>query len=114
MNRLGHHTGPGNSWNVTRVKNLRLYHRIPVFAKGCERPWLTMAEAAQELNVSSCVIRTMIKRRLLPARQAAKGVPWMIEREDLQNADVLNYAKQAHMGKRAPRGPNTQTLIHYL
>jgi hypothetical protein len=33
LNRLGHRTGPGNGWNETRVKNLRLYHKIPVFAK---------------------------------------------------------------------------------
>jgi DNA invertase Pin-like site-specific DNA recombinase len=114
LNRLGHHTGPGNSWNETRVKNLRLYHKIPVFAKGCERPWLTMSEAATELKVSVCVIRTLINHGLLPAHQAAKGVPWMIQRDDLRKADVQNYATQAHTGKTAPHRADNQTLMPYL
>jgi recombinase/recombinase-like zinc beta ribbon protein len=41
LNRAGYRTGPGNRWNETRVKNLRLYHKIPVFVKGCERARLT-------------------------------------------------------------------------
>lgn len=71
LNRRGYHTGPGNVWNETRVKNLRLYNNIPVFAKGCERTWLTMRESANELNVNVGVIRSMVKHRLLEARQAA-------------------------------------------
>jgi DNA invertase Pin-like site-specific DNA recombinase len=114
LNRLGHHTGPGNSWNETRVKNLRLYHSIPVFAKGCERPWLTMSEAATELKVSVCVMRTLIKHGLVPAHQAAKGVPWMIQRDDLRKSEVQNYAIQARSGKTAPHRADHQTLMPYL
>jgi hypothetical protein len=78
LNRLGYRTGPGNSWSETRVKNLRLYNHIPVFVKGGDRPWLTMSEAADKLNVGMSVIRTMIKHRILAARQIGKGAPWMI------------------------------------
>jgi DNA invertase Pin-like site-specific DNA recombinase len=111
LNRCGYHTGPGNVWNETRVKNLRLYNNIPVFAKGCERTWLTMTESANELNVNIGVIRTMVKHRLLAARQAAKGAPWMIQREDLQRAEVQRYAKAARTGKPAPCGDDNQTTI---
>jgi hypothetical protein len=45
-----------------------------------------MAESANEPNVNVGVIRTMVKNRLLAARQAAKGAPWMIQREDLHRA----------------------------
>jgi DNA invertase Pin-like site-specific DNA recombinase len=114
LNRLGYHTGPGNSWNETRVKNLRLYHKIPVFAKGCQRLWLTMAEAADELKVGAGVIRTMIDHRILAARQATKGAPWMIQREALQHTEVQDYVKAARTGKPAPRGEDKQTLIPYL
>ena len=114
LNRLGHHTGPGNGWNETRVKNLRLYHKIPVFAKDSVRPWLTMSEAAKELTVGVGVIRTMIAHGLLPAQQPAKGAPWMILREDLQRPDVQNYANHARTGKPAPRVANNQTLMPYL
>lgn len=60
------------------------------------------------------VIRTMIERHLLPAEQPAKGIPWLIQREDLQKADVQNYAQHAHIGKPAPRVPDNQTLMPYL
>jgi len=114
LNRLGHHTGPGNGWNETRVKNLRLYHKIPVFAKDSERPWLTMSEAAKELTVGVGVIRTMIEHGLLPAQQPAKGAPWMIQREDLQKPDVHNYVNHARTGKSVPRVADNQTLMPYL
>jgi hypothetical protein len=111
LNRCGYHTGPGNVWNETRVKNLRLYNNIPVFAKGCERTWLTMEESANELNVNVGVIRTMVKCRLLAARQAAKGAPWMIQQEDLRRPEVQHYAKAAHTGKPAQRGSNNQVTL---
>lgn len=114
LNRLGHRTGPGNSWNETRVKNLRLYHKIPVFSKGTERPWLTMKEAAQELKVGVGVVRTMIESRLLPAQQPAKGTPWLIQRDDLRKTDVQNYANYARSGKSVPRVANNQIAMPYL
>ena len=114
LNRLGYSTGPGNSWNETRVKNLRQHNKIPVFTKGCEQPWLTMEEAAEQLSVGVAVIRTMIKQRLLPARQVAKGAPWMIDRGDLQNVAVQKYSREAQSGKAAPRGDDNQTLMPYI
>jgi excisionase family DNA binding protein len=114
LNRLGHQTGPGNTWNQTRVKNLRFHHKIPVFVEGSHRPWLTMAEAAELLSVSVAVVRTMVIRKLLPARQVTKGVPWMIQREDLTLPGVVSYSKSARSGKAAPREEGGQTLIPYL
>lgn len=113
LNRLGFSTGPGNSWNETRVKNLRLYNKIPVFSQSSKRSWITMSEAAEKLEVSMCVIRTMIKRDLLPARQPTKGAPWMIERKDLNLSCVKAYAKSAHTGKPAPCEDNNQIVISY-
>lgn len=114
LNRLGHQTGPGNTWNQTRVKNLRLHHNIPVFAEGGQRPWLTMVEAAELLGVSVAVVRTMVNHKLLPAHQVTKGVPWMIQREDLSLPSVVSYSKSARAGRTAPREESGQTLIPYL
>lgn len=114
LNRLGCQTGPGNSWNETRVKNLRIYNKIPVFVKGADRPWLTMSESAAELKVGMGVMRTMIQHGILPARQIASNAPWMIRPEDLQRSEVQRYVKQARAGKPAPHGDNKQTLIPYL
>jgi hypothetical protein len=114
LNRAGYRTGPGNRWNETRVKNLRLYHKIPVFVKGCERAWLTMKESAKELKVNVGVIQTMVKHRLLAAHQAAPGAPWMIRREALHGAEAQQYAKTARAGKPAPHRDDNQTLIPNL
>ncbi len=110
LNRSGLLTGKSNTWNETRVKNLRRENNIPVFSKSPSRTWRTMSEAASLLNVSHCIIMTMIRNKILPARQAAKGAPWMIDDTDLELSAVCNYAKQARIGKSAPCEGDTQYL----
>jgi hypothetical protein len=95
LNRLGYHSGHEKTWNETRVKSLRNYNQIPVFAKGCDRPWMTMEEAASMLKTSVTVIRTMIRKHLLPARQIVKHAPWTIGRQDLHRPEVREYVKGA-------------------
>ena len=113
LNRLGLSTGAGNSWNEDRVKNLRLYNKIPVFSKSAERTWLTMSEVAKQLHVSVCVVKTMINRKLLPATQAAKGAPWLIQRDDLCLPSVLSYVNAPQTGKSRPQEDQRQNLITY-
>jgi hypothetical protein len=110
LNRSGLLTGKGNSWNETRVRNLRRENDIPVFSKSGPRAWKTMLEASTLLGVSNCVVRTMIRNKILPARQIAKCAPWMIDDTDLDLPAVRNYAKQARTGKSSPCDPNTQLL----
>jgi hypothetical protein len=57
LNRLGYHTGTGNTWNETRVKHLRNYNQIPVFVRGTDRSWLALEEAAATLKTGVTVIR---------------------------------------------------------
>jgi hypothetical protein len=110
LNRSGLVTGKRNSWNETRVKNLRRENNIPVFSKSQPRTWKTMSEAAMLLGVSNCVIRTMVRNRILPARQVSKCAPWMINDSNLELPAVRNYAKQARTGKSAPCDTDTQFL----
>jgi hypothetical protein len=56
----------------------------------------------------------MVKYRFLGARQVAKGAPWIIQRADLERAEVRDYAKEARSGKHAPRREDSQTLMPYL
>ena len=114
LNRIGCQTGPGNSWSENRVRSFRGHHKIPVFAAGSQRPWLTMQEAAKELNVSVAVVMTMVKRGKLPARQIAKGVPWMIEREDLKRPEVVNHTKSGGGRREFPRESEQQILMPCL
>ncbi len=110
LNRAGFRTGKGNGWNENRVKNLRRENKIPPLSKSEGRTWKTMTEAAAELSVSMCVVRTMVRNKLLPARQIAGGAPWMIEGDDLHLREVQQYARRARAGKTAPCGDNNQTL----
>lgn len=114
LNRLGLTTGPGNSWNENRVRNLRVYNKIPAYSKSVERTWVTRDEAAKQLQVSACVIRTMVSNGLLPARQLMERSPWLIEREDLSLPNVINYAIARRAGKIAPSEDSSQTVIPYL
>lgn len=111
LNRIGSRTGPGNGWSETRVKTFRNQHNIEVFPLGKSRPWLTMEESAEELSVSVAVVRTMIKQGKLCARQIASGLPWMIERSELERPEVKNRAHQAKLGLKSPREDKRQTLM---
>jgi len=114
LNRLGYHSGNGKTWNETRVKHLRNYNKIPVFVRGADRSWVTMEEAAAILKTGVTVIRTMIRKRYLPARQVAKHTPWTIRREDLQRPEIKNYLKAARPGKPAQYRNDTPSLIPNL
>jgi hypothetical protein len=114
LNRLGYHSGSGKTWNETRVKHLRNYNKIPVFVRGGDRSWVTMEEAADILKTGVTVIRTMIRKQFLPARQVAKHAPWTIRREDLQRPEIHNYVKAARPGKPAQYRNDNQSLIPNL
>jgi hypothetical protein len=110
LNKLGHHTGPGNRWNQNRVRNLRLYNKIPVFDRDCPPEWMTMAKAASLLNVSMALVRTLVTKKILPARQFGNRTPWMIKPQDLDRAEVQNYVKSARGRKAARQEMNHPTL----
>ena len=114
LNRTGSRTGPGNSWSETRVKSFRNQHNIQVFSAGAERPWLIMEEVAMELGVSVAVVRTMVKHGILPARQIAPGVPWMIDRQNLARPEVVARVRDAKLGRKSPREDVRQITMHCL
>jgi DNA invertase Pin-like site-specific DNA recombinase len=114
LNRLGYRTGSGKTWNETRVKHLRNYNRVAVFDRGEARPWVTMEEAATILKTNPVVIRTMIRKNYLPAKQVAKHAPWTISREDLKRPEVYNSIKATRPGKHLADWNDGQCLIPNL
>jgi hypothetical protein len=70
-----------------------------------------MEESAEELGVSVAVVRTMVKQGKLCARQIAAGLPWMIERSELERPEVKSRAHQAKLGLRSPREDKDQTVM---
>ena len=102
LNRLGYRTGVGNTWTESRVQHLRHSNGIPVCPPPEKRSWLTMEQAAKELNVSSMVVRRLLKQKLLPGRQVVKYAPWVIDRKDLKLTAVHRAVRLVHEGRRSP------------
>jgi hypothetical protein len=112
LNRLGYTTGRGNTWNATRVVTLRHTHDLPVFdPTSAERDgWCTLEQAAERLDVSHTVIRSLISGGLLPAEQVIATAPWVIRTTDLETPAVQNYVAQVHRRRRGPPTPDTAQL----
>jgi DNA invertase Pin-like site-specific DNA recombinase len=108
LNRLGYKTGAGNTWTETRVLTLRRERGIPGHQKIGDDSWVTLAGAAEELNVSAGVVRKLVVRKVLPAKQVVENAPWIIKREDLRSEEVQGYIAAVHAGKNAPRHDRQQ------
>ena len=81
LNRAGRKTGQGNSWTVARLRAFRSCHGIAVYREGemRERNEMKLEEAAQYLSVNERTVRRLIRCGAIPARQACKGAPWVID-----------------------------------
>jgi DNA invertase Pin-like site-specific DNA recombinase len=112
LNRLGYTTGRGNTWTATRVVTLRHTHDLPVFdPTSTERDgWCTLEQAAQRLDVSHTVIRSLISGGLLPAEQVIATAPWVIRTTDLAAPGVQDYVAQVHRRRRGPPTPDAAQL----
>jgi DNA invertase Pin-like site-specific DNA recombinase len=100
LNRLGFTTGQGNSWRVSRVVSFRHTHQINGF--GGREGRLTLEEAAQKLEVSHTVVKRLIRRGLLPARQVVQYAPWVIEEKALESPLIKAAIQRVHRGKKFP------------
>ena len=106
------------TWNETRVKHLRSYNQIPVFVRGTDRSWLTLEQVAATLQTGVTVVRTMIRKELLPALQVAKHAPWTREGNAAwkifsvhkrQSKDLTQFMNQAETGGSVLRASRTTT-----
>jgi hypothetical protein len=107
LNRLGYRTGTGKTWRAHSVACVRYHYRLPNFAKGHD--WLTLAQAARQLEVSATVVKRCIAQGTLPARQVVPYAPWIIQRTDLTLPAVQAVVQGVHTGRphrgRCPRQP---------
>ena len=112
LNRLGYTTGRGNTWTATRVVSLRHTHDLPVFdpTSASRASWCTLDQAAERLDVSHTVIRSLITGGLLPAEQVIAAAPWVIQTADLELPAVRAYVEQVHRRRRGPRTPDAAQL----
>lgn len=104
LNRLGYHTGAGNTWTALRVLSLRRSHGIAGFDRTADRRGLlTIADAASTLDVSAGTVRRLIVLRVLPATQPVLHAPWAIRQEDLARDAVQRAVAAIKAGRTLPQ-----------
>jgi len=105
LNRLGVRTSKGNTWTQQRVGAFRHDHGIAVYRDGerAERGEVTLAEAASRLAVSRMTVIRLIKGRLLPAKQACIGAPYVIRETDLDLSIVRHAIENGRAVSVDPR-----------
>jgi hypothetical protein len=109
LNRLGHRTGQGNSWSASRVSAFRHTHGLSTFEK--QEDWMTLEQAAHELKVSHTAVKTLIRKGILPAKQVVRFAPWVIEKKNLQAAEVQAAARASQRGRRVPPTDSKQQQL---
>ena len=97
LNRLGYRTGTGKTWRAHSVACVRYQYRLPNFPKG--KDWLTLSQAARQLEVSETVIKRLIGQGTLPASQVVPSAPWIIQRTALDLATVQVAVQAVHTGR---------------
>jgi hypothetical protein len=107
LKRLGSRTGTGKTWRAHSVACVRYQYRLPNCAKG--HAWLTLTQAARQLEVRATVVKRCIAQGPLPARQVVPYAPWIIQRTDLMLPAVQAVVQDVHTGRphrgRGPRQP---------
>jgi hypothetical protein len=100
LNRLGYRSGQGNSWSGSRVAQFRYTHGVSAFEK--REGLLTLEKAAEALGVSQAVVKTLIRKSILPAKQVVTFAPWSIEQKDVESPRVQAAARALKRGNRVP------------
>ena len=73
LNRFGYRTGTGKAWRAHSIASVRYQYRLPNFPKG--KDWLTLKQAAKQLQVSETVVKRLIAQGMLPASQPCHRRP---------------------------------------
>lgn len=114
LNRMGLVTGYGNAWTARRVSSCRRKAGIRGYESAIkDGRCLTLHEAAQQLGVSSHVIRKLITDGLLPAHQVVADAPWQIQSTDLQLPAVHEALRNRRAGptRRQCVSPQSQASL---
>jgi len=109
LNRNGHVTGRGNRWTRERVTTLRSHHRIPCCPRDVQpHPWMTLTDAAIQLDVSPRTLRLAIDRGEIPADHPFADGPWVISRDVLKGESAQSLKRRVSQGTRRPAVPDSQ------
>lgn len=102
LNRLGVRSSKNLTWTRKRLASFRNNRGIPSYCEADRklRGDLTFEETVELLNISKSMLWRLIQDKVIPAKQACKGAPWII-----RQADLASDAVQKNMQKRAQSTP---------
>jgi len=110
LNRLGIRSSKNLTWTRKRLASFRCNRGIPSYSEDDRkhRGDLTFEETTEFLNMSKSMLWRLIQDKVLPARQACKGAPWIIRKADLESDSVrTNIQKRL---QPAPFSDNSQQV----
>ena len=85
LSRQRRRTGAGNLFTGHRIAGLRAHHGIPacpVRATSDDGNMVTIAKAAQELDVSTATVHRWLREGFIVGEQITPGAPWQIRLTD--------------------------------
>jgi hypothetical protein len=113
LNRLRLKTGVGNSWNESRVRSLRSHLSLPAYDPGQQGSRLNLRQVAEQLAVSTTIVRRLIASKVLPATQVLPGAPWEIDATAIASPEVIRAAtalRNREILQRRPADERTPSL----
>ena len=86
------------------MTSLRSHHDIPPYNADRRRAegWLTLTEAADQLQMSGITLRLAIERGEIEAEHPLANGPWVINRRALQTPKAVRFAEQSRRERRKP------------
>ena len=103
LTRSGLVTGMGNRWTRERVTSLRSHHGIARYSAECRKAegWLTLTEAADQLQMSGITLRLAIERGEIEAEHPLPNGPWVINRCALQTEKAVRFVQRLRNQRQA-------------
>jgi len=102
LNRLRLKTGVGNSWNERRVRSLRSHLNLPAYDPGQQDSRLNLRQVAEQLAVSTAIVRRLIASKVLPGTQVMPSAPWEIDAAAIASSEVIQAARALRNRERRP------------
>jgi Recombinase/Recombinase zinc beta ribbon domain len=116
--RQGRRTGAGNQFTAHRVAGLRAHHKIPagpVRPTGHDGEMVTIAQAANELDVSTATVHRWLREGFITGEQITPGAPWQIRLTNELRARVCEHAPDGWLPLTQAAealGVARQTVLH--
>lgn len=94
----------GDTWTARRVAAFRKKHELPAFNMEAKEQygWLTQAEAATRLQISSMSMTRLVQEGIVPAEQPLRGLPSVINQADLQLTQIQGAVDQLKASSNRP------------